>query len=107
MLQLATWDKQELEEKLAQRVQVSQRAVAKIIQAFDHLVQRNEKITKALKGEGSDVDEAPSLDDVVKTTNIAIQEENRNLHSLVTSLHEKHHKISLRVSYCRLLSGVH
>jgi len=30
---------------------VSKRAVAKVIQAFDRLLQRNEKITFALKGE--------------------------------------------------------
>jgi E3 ubiquitin-protein ligase BRE1 len=32
LMQLATWHKEELDEKLASRVQVSQRAVAKIIQ---------------------------------------------------------------------------
>lgn len=50
-MQLSTWDKEELDEKLANRVQVSKRAVAKVIQAFDRLMQRNEKITLALKGE--------------------------------------------------------
>ena len=34
LTQLATWHKQELDEKLASRVQVSQRAVAKIIQVI-------------------------------------------------------------------------
>lgn len=34
LTQLATWHKQELDDKLASRVQVSQRAVAKIIQVF-------------------------------------------------------------------------
>jgi len=46
--QLATWHKQELDEKLANRVQVSQRAVAKIIQVFDHMMQRNEKVSQAI-----------------------------------------------------------
>lgn len=50
-MQLSTWDKEELDDKLANRVQVSKRAVAKVIQAFDRLMQRNEKITLALKGE--------------------------------------------------------
>lgn len=50
-MQLSTWDKDELNDKLANRVQVSRRAVAKVIQAFDRLMQRNEKITLALKGE--------------------------------------------------------
>ncbi len=35
LTQLATWHKEELDEKLASRVQVSQRAVAKIIQVID------------------------------------------------------------------------
>ena len=51
LMQLSTWDKEELDDKLANRVQVSKRAVAKVIQAFDRLMQRNEKITLALKGE--------------------------------------------------------
>lgn len=51
LVQLSTWDKEELDEKLANRVQVSKRAVAKVIQAFDRVMQRNEKITLALKGE--------------------------------------------------------
>lgn len=51
LMQLSTWDKEELDDKLANRVQVSKRAVAKLIQAFDRLMQRNEKITLALKGE--------------------------------------------------------
>ena len=48
--QLSSWDKDELEENLRQRVEVSKRAVSKVIQAFDRIVQRNEKITFALKG---------------------------------------------------------
>ena len=36
LTQLATWHKQELDEKLASRVQVSQRAVGKIIQVKFH-----------------------------------------------------------------------
>jgi ferritin-like metal-binding protein YciE len=49
-MQLSTWDKEELDEKLANRVQVSKRAVAKIVQVFDRMMQRNEKITVAMKG---------------------------------------------------------
>lgn len=50
-MQLSSWDKEELDDKLAHRVQVSKRAVSKVVQAFDRLSQRNEKITMALKGE--------------------------------------------------------
>merc|ERR1712045_725320 len=38
--QLATWHKEELDEKLASRVQVSQRAVGKIIQVCGFFFQR-------------------------------------------------------------------
>lgn len=51
LMQLSSWDKEELDDKLANRVQVSKRAVSKVVQAFDRLSQRNEKISLALKGE--------------------------------------------------------
>lgn len=51
LMQLSSWDKEELDEKLANRVQVSKRAVSKVVQAFDRMSQRNEKITLALKGQ--------------------------------------------------------
>ncbi|KAH8366253.1 hypothetical protein KR093_010988 [Drosophila rubida] len=53
LTQLSTWDKEELDEKLANRVQVSKRAVAKIVQVIDRLMQRNEKITHVLKGDAA------------------------------------------------------
>jgi E3 ubiquitin-protein ligase BRE1 len=56
LTQLSTWQKQELDEKLASRVQVSQRAVAKIIQVFDHLNQRHERLSKLIRGDKLDVD---------------------------------------------------
>ncbi|KAJ8964513.1 hypothetical protein NQ314_004808 [Rhamnusium bicolor] len=94
LMQLSTWDKDELNDKLANRVQVSRRAVAKVIQAFDRLMQRNEKITLALKGELEGQD-APSVDEAIRQTNIQLQAENRNLQALHTSLHEKYHTNSL------------
>nr|CAD7456527.1 unnamed protein product [Timema tahoe] len=100
LMQLSTWDKEELDEKLANRVQVSKRAVAKVIQAFDRLMQRNEKITLALKGE-LDGDEAPNLDETIRQTNIEVQAENRNLQALNTTLHEKYHTISLKMAECQ------
>lgn len=94
---LGQWDREELEEKLAQRVQVSTRAVAKVLQAFDRIVQRNHKIMLALKGE-SDGDDVPSLDEAVRQANTELQNENKNLHLLVTGLHEKHHQMNLKFS---------
>lgn len=96
LAQLSTWDKNELDDKLANRVQVSTRAVAKIIQAFDRLQQRNEKITKTLKGEFEDVPH-PSLDSAIKDANIQLEKENQQIQALNTSLHEKYHSMSLKM----------
>lgn len=106
LTQLSTWDKDELDEKLANRVQVSTRAVAKIIQAFDRLQQRNEKITKTLKGE---LGEAlpPSLDESIKEANIELETENRRIQALNTSLHEKYHAMSLKVRKLSLIINKH
>jgi len=97
LTQLSTWDKEELDDKLASRVQVSKRAVAKVIQAFDRLMQRNEKITMVIKGE-LEGQEAPAIDEVIRQTNMDVQAENRNLQALNTTLHEKYHTISLKMS---------
>ncbi|CAH1713666.1 hypothetical protein AGLY_000085 [Aphis glycines] len=97
LVQLSTWDKEELDEKLANRVQVSKRAVAKVIQAFDRLMQRNEKITLALKGE-FEGDEAPSMDETIRQANSELQAENQKLQTLNTSLHKKYHTMSLKLA---------
>lgn len=97
LTQLSNWDKEELEEALQQRVQVSTRAVAKVLQAFDRIVQRNAKITMALKGEDGQ-EPPPNLDEAVKHANIELTNENKSLNLLTTSLHEKHHVMSLRCS---------
>ncbi|XP_025160592.1 E3 ubiquitin-protein ligase Bre1 isoform X1 [Harpegnathos saltator] len=102
LMQLSSWDKEELDDKLANRVQVSKRAVSKVVQAFDRLSQRNEKITLALKGQFDGVsvctDEAPNIDEVVRRANAEIQMENRNLQAINIQLHEKYHTISLKMS---------
>ncbi|KAH6932261.1 hypothetical protein HPB50_004134 [Hyalomma asiaticum] len=104
---LLHWDREELDEKLAQRVQVSTRAVAKLLQAFDRLVQRNHKVMLALQGEeppgpdgepAMDTGPVPDLNEAVRQANVELQTENKNLHALVTSLHEKNHKLTLKFS---------
>jgi len=97
LTQLSTWDRDELDEKLVNRVQVSKRAVAKIVQAFDRLHQRNEKVSRALKGETQEGDKPPVLEESVRELNTEIQTENKNLQSQNLSLHEKHHIMSLKV----------
>ncbi|UYV62798.1 RNF20 [Cordylochernes scorpioides] len=90
---LSHWDQDELEEKLAQRVQVSTRAVARLLQVFDRIVQRNHKTMLALTGQQAQGEEStqepPSLDEAVRDTNRELTIENQNLNSLVTTLHEK------------------
>lgn len=101
-MQLSTWDKEELDDKLANRVQVSKRAVAKIVQVFDRLMQRNEKITLAIKGESIEENgesvPVPNLDETVRQTYVEVMAENKNLQMQNTALHEKYHTISLKMS---------
>ncbi|XP_050678504.1 E3 ubiquitin-protein ligase Bre1 isoform X16 [Leptidea sinapis] len=98
LMQLSTWDKEELDAQLANRVQVSKRAVAKVLQAFDRLQQRNDKIWRAIKGEGEEGNPAPSMDEIIRTTNEEVTAENRRLQALSTTLHENHHAMTLRVA---------
>ncbi|XP_058459709.1 E3 ubiquitin-protein ligase Bre1 isoform X1 [Malaya genurostris] len=99
LMQLSTWDKEELDDKLANRVQVSKRAVAKIVQVFDRLMQRNEKITLAMKGESDDPDaQVPDIDETLRQSYTEVMAENRNLQTQNTLLHEKFHTISLKMS---------
>lgn len=100
LAQLATWDKQELDAKLASRVQVSTRAVAKIVQAFDRLQQRNEKMLKLFRGESTDnntgEEKVTCSDESIKEANIQLEAENRNIQALNTALHEKYRTMSLQ-----------
>lgn len=98
LTQLSTWDREELDEKLVNRVQVSKRAVAKIVQVFDRLHQRNEKVARALKGEGLEGEAPPSLEEGVRELNSELQQENKKLHAQNLSFHEKHHLMSLKVA---------
>ncbi|XP_053625652.1 E3 ubiquitin-protein ligase Bre1 [Plodia interpunctella] len=98
LMQLSTWDKEELDAQLANRVQVSKRAVAKVLQAFDRLQQRNDKIWKAIKGEGEEGGPAPPLEETVRAANGEVTAENRRLQALCTTLHDAHHAMTLRVA---------
>ncbi|XP_013378606.1 E3 ubiquitin-protein ligase BRE1A-like isoform X2 [Lingula anatina] len=49
LTQLSSWDKEELEQNLSQRVEFSKRAIGKLIQAYDRLLQRNEKLYHSIK----------------------------------------------------------
>lgn len=107
LAQLSTWDKEELDDKLANRVQVSKRAVSKIVQVIDRLMQRNEKITVVLKGGNGTGEDGtsttlpqhiPDIEQTLRQSQIEIMAENRSLQNLNTSLHEKYHMISLKMA---------
>ena len=46
---LSTLDTGEIGDKLCQRVEFSKRAIGKLLQAYDRLLQRNEKLHKSIK----------------------------------------------------------
>lgn len=98
LTQLSTWDKEELDDKLANRVQVSKRAVAKIVQVIDRLMQRNEKFTLALKhGIEEENIPPPDIEETLRQSQVEILDENKNLQFLNTTLHERYHTISLKM----------
>lgn len=99
LTQLSTWDKEELDDKLANRVQVSKRAVAKVVQVIDRIMQRNEKLALALKGgpEENGGMATPEIEDTLRESQIEIMAANKSLQCLNTSLHEKYHTISLKL----------
>lgn len=39
------------------------------------------------------------MDETIRQVNVDLQAENRNLHTLNTSLHEKYHTMSLKVCF--------
>lgn len=91
LAQLSTWDKKELDENLANRVIISQRAVGKIIQVFDRLMQRNDKILQHVRGDEKDT----LTDEQLREQIEEIIKENRNLQEKNMELHSKNHTITL------------
>lgn len=94
LAQLSTWDKAELDENLANRVQISKRAVGKIIQVFDRLMQRNDKILHFLK-EGDDNSKDVNIEQSLREQIDEVIKENRNLHEKNMELHSKNQTVML------------
>jgi len=124
LAQVSSWDNTEMEERLRQRVEFSTRAVGKLLQAFDRIIQRNERLTAAIqetfesaeekeddKGdaeEGKDGEEKGedgepggtkkklNINDEVKKLNFDMQMETSRLQALITQLEERHHTTNLK-----------
>ena len=92
LVQLSTWDKKELDENLTNRVQISKRAVGKIIQVFDRLMQRNDKVLQFVRGEDK---ETANIDAALREQIEEVIRENRNLQEKNMELHSKNHTITL------------
>lgn len=103
LTQLSSWDKGELDENLQNRVQISKRAVGKIIQVFDRLMQRNDKILLVAKGECKE-DSDTNLDSTLREQIEDVIKENRNLHERNMALHAKNNAIMLNEA--KLLESV-
>jgi E3 ubiquitin-protein ligase BRE1 len=103
LTQLSSWDKKELDENLQNRVQISKRAVGKIIQVFDRLMQRNDKILQTVKDEEKE-GEGVNIDSTLREQVADIIKENRNLHEKNMELHAKNNAIMLNEA--KLLESV-
>ncbi|ESO00725.1 hypothetical protein HELRODRAFT_192589 [Helobdella robusta] len=65
---LSQWDRQEIEDKLSQRVEFSERAIGKLLQAYDRLLQRKEKIWQIVKNKNDSVLSKDELDEPTSAT---------------------------------------
>lgn len=104
LTQLSSWDKGELDENLQNRVQISKRAVGKIIQVFDRLMQRNDKILQVSKGEQGKDENDGNVESALKEQIEDVIKENRNLHERNMVLHAKNNAIMLNEA--KLLESV-
>ncbi|KAK2140818.1 hypothetical protein LSH36_1238g00029 [Paralvinella palmiformis] len=66
LMLLSQWEKPEIEETLCQRVEFSKRAIGKLLQAYDRLLQRNEKVWEAIKGKSEEEDVKNNLKTEIK-----------------------------------------
>uniref|UniRef100_A0A914UKW1 E3 ubiquitin protein ligase n=3 Tax=Plectus sambesii TaxID=2011161 RepID=A0A914UKW1_9BILA len=119
LAQLSHWDNEEIDEKQTQRVEFSRRAISKLVQAFDRIMQRNEKLTSLMKGTEVNGSATPDVadgdaksieeekDEKTKATKVEVdkaiaelnsqlQSENLRLQLLVTELQAKNHDFSLK-----------
>lgn len=110
---ISHWENEEIEEKLQQRVDFSRRALAKLVQVFDHLMQRNEKIAKTISAcssitgdtnEGASTSKVmvngmvPEVSEVIVRRNGELSEENVRLQKLVTKLQEENYCLSNKMA---------
>lgn len=103
LTQLSSWDKGELDENLQNRVQISKRAVGKIIQVFDRLMQRNDKILQVSRGESKDEADG-NVESALREQIESVIKENRNLHERNMMLHAKNNAVMLNEA--KLLESV-
>lgn len=113
LAKLSHWENDEIEEKLRQRVEFSRRAISKLIQVFDHITQRNEKVAEMIAScsateentnEGASTSEESGaqaralLNAEVAKRNTELSEENSRLQKIVTMLQSKNHSLSIKVA---------
>ncbi|MFH4974275.1 hypothetical protein AB6A40_000984 [Gnathostoma spinigerum] len=112
--QLSHWENDEIDNKLAQRVEFSRRAIAKLVQVFDHLTQRNEKIASMIAScpvsdepvndDGASTSEEvnnalkPSLNSDIAQLNAILSEKNSSLQKMITKLQSENHRLSTKVA---------
>lgn len=98
LARLSEWENEELDERMMKRVEFSKRAVAKLVQAFDRISQRNAKIAQLLQnsnpenGAGNakpDPEIMKKLDEELIKRNGLLAAENNRLQQIVADLQVK------------------
>ncbi|VDN59365.1 unnamed protein product [Dracunculus medinensis] len=102
---LSHWENEEMEGKLKQRVEFSRRAITKLIQVFDHITQRNEKIAELIASCSSATNEDEkkvcgmlAVNGCITKWNKELSDENSKLQKIVTKLQAENSSLSSKVS---------
>jgi len=97
----STWDNQELEALLKERVQASRLAVEKILEAFKELRKQHEMMMATQPQLlSSSKTGASTLDNGLRDPNVQLARQNQKVHALIKELHEKYQQMMLEaISY--------
>nr|CAD2181805.1 unnamed protein product [Meloidogyne enterolobii] len=104
---LAQWSCDELDDKMKQRVEFSQRAIAKLLLTCARISERNGRLCDLLKDYGnnenklvSDSDQTAKINEELQSYATSVFEENVSNKKLVNELQTENHRLSLQSSSC-------
>ncbi|KAL7074621.1 hypothetical protein ACQ4LE_005522 [Meloidogyne hapla] len=102
---LAQWSCDELDDKMKQRVEFSQRAIAKLLLTCARISERNSRLCDLLKDSCNnenkmvdDSDQSPKISEELQSYATSVFEENASQRKLVNELQTENHRLSIQFS---------